>query len=416
MAVLSRRVVVTGLGMVTPIGNSVAESWAALLAGRSGAETITRFDAADFSTRFACEVKGFDVGDYVEPKQARRMDRCTHLLMAAAREAERDARHDVRREAERTGAAVGTALGGVASFEHTVLAMATRGPGRVSPFALVQTLPNLTAGWLSIELGTRGPLTAESTACAASAMAIGNAFDAIRLGRADVMFCAGAEAPLTPVTVAGFAAMRALSVRNEEPAKASRPFDIDRDGFVIAEGAGVLVLEELDHALARDAEIHAELAGYGTSSDANHVSDPDPVGSNAARAMQMAFEDAGIGPTDVGYVNAHGTSTPAGDAAELRTLTLALGAEHARRTPVSSTKGATGHTLGAAGVVEAIFTTLALRHGILPPTVNHEVADRDCGVDLIRDQPRSDQVEFAASNSFGFGGHNATVVLRRWDD
>ena len=414
MSSLPRRVVVTGLGMVTPLGNTVEDSWRALLAGESGAAPITRFDATEFSTRFAAEVKEFDVGEHLEPKQARRMDRCTHLLVAAAHEAAQDAGHDVRGEAERTGAAVGTALGGVGSFEDTVLSMAARGPGRVSPFAIVQTLPNLAAGWMSIELGTRGPLLAESTACAASAMAIGDAFDAIRLGRADVMFAGGTEAPVTPVAVAGFGAMRALSTRNDAPETASRPFDQARDGFVIAEAAAVLVLEELEHALARDASICAELVGYGTSSDANHVSDPDPVGSNAGRALQMALTDAGITPAELGYVNAHGTSPPAGDAAEVRALKVALGDE-ARTTAVSSTKGATGHTLGAAGAVEAIFTVRALQVGVLPATLNYEDGGDDWGIDLVRGEPRLEQVEFAASNSFGFGGHNTAVVFRRWD-
>src|SRR6185312_7910239 len=312
---LHRRVVVTGLGMVTPIGNSVEASWAALLAGRAGAAAITAFDATVFPVRFAAEVKGFDVSEHVGVRNARRMDRCTHLLLGAAREAALDSRLEVGAEPDRIGAAVGTALGGVGSFEETVVQMSQRGPERVSPFAIVQTLPNLAAGWLSIELGTRGPLLAESTACAASAMAIGDAVDAIQLGRADVMFCGGTEAPVTPVAVAGFAAMRALSTRNDEPPAASRPFDAGRDGFVIAEAAAVLVLEELEHALARDASIYAEVVGYGTSSDANHVSDPDPVGENAARALRMAIAEAGIDPADVGYVNAHGTSTPVGDAA-----------------------------------------------------------------------------------------------------
>jgi 3-oxoacyl-[acyl-carrier-protein] synthase II len=302
----------------------------------------------------------------------------------------------------------------VSSFEECVLQIERRGPERVSPFSIVQTLPNLAAGWVSIELGTRGPLVSECTACAASNMALGDGLDAIRLGRADVMFCGGTEAPITPVGLAGFGAMRALSVRNGDPEAASRPFDAGRDGFVIAEGAAVLVLEELSHAQARGATIHAEVAGYGISSDANHVSDPDPSGENPARALRMAFADAGITAEDVGYVNAHGTSTPAGDAGESRVLKLALGEEKAYRTPVSSTKGATGHTLGAAGAVEAVFTILALRHGILPPTLNQTDPDPDCDLDYVANTARPQQVEVALSNSFGFGGHNTAVVFRRW--
>ena len=402
--------------MVSPIGNTVADSWAALLAGESGAGPITRFDASRYSTRFACEVKDLDVDAFIDRKSARRMDRCTHLVLAAARQAESDSGLSVAGVAERAGAAIATAIGGVGSFEDCVLQIEQKGPERVSPFSIVQTLPNLPAGWVSIELGTRGPLVSECTACAASNMAIGDGFDAIRLDRADVMFCGGTEAPITPVGLAGFGAMRALSVRNEEPIAASRPFDGGRDGFVIAEGAAVVVLEELSHAQARGARIYAELVGYGISSDANHVSDPDPSGANPARALRMAFADAGIAPEDVGYVNAHGTSTPAGDAGETRVLKLALGEEKASRTPVSSTKGATGHTLGAAGAVEAVFTILTLRDGILPPTLNQTDPDPDCDLDYIANVARRAQVEIGVSNSFGFGGHNTAVVFRRWPD
>jgi 3-oxoacyl-[acyl-carrier-protein] synthase II len=403
--------VVTGLGLVSAIGGSVDEAWAALLAGKAGAAPISRFDAGGFPVRFACEVKGFDVGEFVDSKRARRMDRCTHLVLAAARQAERDSGLELASVGERAGTAIGTALGGTASFEQTVLQLATRGPDRISPFSIVQTLPNLAAGWVSIELGTRGPLLSESTACAASNMAIGDALDAIRLDRADVMVCGGTEAPVTPFAVAGFAAMRALSTRNDDPAAASRPFDAMRDGFVIAEGAAVLVLEELDHARARDARIYAELIGYGVSSDASHVSDPDPVGANAARALRMALADAALAPDDVGYVNAHGTSTPAGDAAETRVLNLVFEGNAPSRPLVSSTKGATGHTLGAAGAVEAVFTVLALHEGVLPPTINQNAPDPNCDLDHVANEPRFEQVEVALSNSFGFGGHNSVVAF-----
>jgi 3-oxoacyl-[acyl-carrier-protein] synthase II len=407
---------VTGFGIVSAIGNSAVDTWSALLAGRTGAAPISRFPAGEFPVRFACEVKHLDVSEFVDSKAARRMDRCTHLLLAAARQAERDSGLEVAAVAERAGTAIGTALGGVASFERTVLELRSRGPGRVSPFSIVQTLPNLPAGWVSIELGTRGPLLSESTACAASTMAIGDALDAIRLGRADVMVCGGTEAPVTPASVAGFAAMRALSTRNDDPGSASRPFDAERDGFVIAEAAGVLVLEELEHARARKARVYAELAGYGVSSDANHVSDPDPIGTNGARAVRMALADANIEPKQVGYVNAHGTSTPIGDAAETRVLKLVFGDTLPERPLISSTKGATGHALGAAGAIEAVFTVLALHHGVLPPTINQAVPDPECDLDYLANAPRAEQVDVAISNSFGFGGHNSVLAFRRWID
>jgi 3-oxoacyl-[acyl-carrier-protein] synthase II len=289
-----------------------------------------------------------------------------------------------------------------------------RGPDRVNPFSIVQIIPNLAAGWVSMELGTKGPLLSECTACAASNMAIGDGLDAIRLGRADVMICGGTEAPVSRVGIAGFGAMRAISRRNDDPKRASRPFDLERDGFVMGEAAAMIVLEDLERAQARGAKIYAELLGYGVSSDATHVSDPDPTGESPARALRMAFEDAGIAPDEVGYVNAHGTSTPVGDSAETRVIKLALGEEKAYATPVSSTKGATGHCLGAAGAVEASFTILALQRGVLPPTINQEVPDPECDLDYIPNVAREQQVEIGVSNSFGFGGHNACVVFRRW--
>lgn len=405
---------VTGLGMVSPLGNSVEDSWVALIAGETGAGAITRFDATDFPVRFACEVNDLDVDKYVDSKASRRMDRCTHLALAAARQAEADSALEVGAVAERTGVALATAMGGVQSFEESVEQLQERGPERLSPFRIVQIIPNLSAGWVSIELGARGPLLTESTACAASNMAIGDGLDAIRLDRADVMFCGGAEAPVTKIGIAGFAAMRAISRRNDDPERASRPFDGERDGFVVGEAAAMIALEELEHAKARGARIYAELLGYGVSSDAGHVSDPDPTGANPARALQMAFADAGIEAEQVGYVNAHGTSTPAGDAGETRVLKLALGADNAYRTPVSSTKGATGHSLGAAGAVEAIFTILTLHRGVLPPTLNQTTPDPACDLDYVPNEARPEQVEIGVSNSFGFGGHNSCIVLRRW--
>jgi 3-oxoacyl-[acyl-carrier-protein] synthase II len=411
-----RRVVVTGIGMVTPLGNDPESSWEGLLAGESGAGTITHFDASDYPVTFACELKDFEPTTWIERKQARRMDRFSQMALSAARMAEADSGISVAEAPDRVGAAVATGIGGLGAFENCFEVLLDRGPDRVGPFAIVQIIPNMAAAWVSMELGTRGPLTTETTACAASNMAIGDGLDAIRLGRADVMFCGGTEAPVTRVGVAGFSAMRALSQRNDDPKRGSRPFDADRDGFVMGEAGAMLVLEELEHARARGAKIYGEVLGYGVSSDATHVTEPDPTGTNPARAMTMAFADAGITPDEVGYVNAHGTSTPLGDPAETRVLKIALGEEKARVTPVSSTKGATGHCLGAAGAVEAIFTILAVQRGILPPTINYETPDPECDLDYIPNEARPQQLEIGVSNSFGFGGHNACVVFRRWDE
>jgi 3-oxoacyl-[acyl-carrier-protein] synthase II len=408
-----RRIVITGMGMVSSLGNTVEDTWTGLIAGKSGAGPITQFDPTGFTSTFAAEVKDLDISLYVDHKSARRMDRFTHLALAAARQAQADSGIDVSSAPERMGAAIATGIGGLKSFESCVDQLNARGADRVNPFSIVQIIPNLAAGWVSIELGTRGPLLAPCTACAASNMAIGDGMDSIRLGRADVMFCGGTEAPVSRVSIAGFGAMRAVSRRNDDPERASRPFDLERDGFVMGEAAAVLVLEELERAQARGARIYAELLGYGVSSDANHVSDPDPTGENPARAVRMALEDAGVAPSEVGYINAHGTSTPAGDSGETRVLKVAFG-ESAYDIPVSSTKGATGHCLGAAGAVEAIFSILALDRGVLPPTINQEVSDPECDLDYIPNVAREKQVEIAVSNSFGFGGHNACLVFRRW--
>jgi 3-oxoacyl-[acyl-carrier-protein] synthase II len=409
-----RRVVVTGMGMVTPLGNDLETTWENLVAGASGAGPITQFDATGYPARFACEVKDYDPTDYVDYRAARRMDRYAQLVLGAARQAERDSGLDIEREADRVGASIATGIGGLKSFQDCVDRLNEMGADRVNPFSIVQIIPNLGAGWVSIELGTKGPLGAPCTACAASNMAIGEGLDAIRLGRADAMVCGGTEAPVTRVGIAGFGAMRAISRRNDDPQGASRPFDLERDGFVMGEAGAVVVIEELEHALARGATIHAELLGYGVSSDATHVSDPDPTGESPARAMRMAFDDAGIDATEVGYINAHGTSTPVGDAAETRVIKRALGEEKAYATPVSSTKGATGHCLGAAGAVEAIFTILAIERGLLPPTINLEHPDPDCDLDYVPNVARSAEIEVGVSNSFGFGGHNACLVFRRW--
>jgi 3-oxoacyl-[acyl-carrier-protein] synthase II len=407
-----RRVVITGLGAFTPLGNDPEETWQNLLVGESGAAEITHFDHADYPIHFACEVKDFDPAAWIDRKRSRRMDRFAQLIVAAARQAEQDSGIDIAKEADRIGASIATGIGGLQSFQDCYDVLISRGPDRVNPFAIPCIIPNMGAGWVSMELGTRGPLSSECTACAASNMAIGQGLDDIRLGRADVMLCGGTESAINKVGIAGFAAMRALSRRNDDPKRASRPFDAERDGFVMGEAAAILVLEEFEHAKARGAKIYAEVVGHGLSSDATHITEPDPTGENPARAMRNALRDAGVDPSQVDYVNAHGTSTPLGDASETRVIKMALGEEKARQTPISSTKGATGHCLGAGGAVEAIFTTLAIRDGKLPPTINYEVEDPDCDLDYIPNVAREAEVRVAVSNSFGFGGHNACVVVR----
>jgi len=410
-----RRVVITGLGAVTPLGNDVRSTWETLIAGGSGAGPITQFDATDYPVTFACEVKDFDPSDWVDHKQARRMDRFAQLIVAAARQAESDSGLDVSKESDRVGAAIATGIGGLKSFQDCHDTLRERGPDRVNPFAIPAIIPNMGAGWVSMELGTRGPLMSECTACAASNMAIGDGTDAIRLDRADVMFCGGTEAAVNKVGIAGFGAMRALSRRNDDPKRASRPFDAGRDGFVMGEGGAVLVLEELEHAKARGAKIYAEIVGYGVSADASHITEPDPTGVNPARALRMAMGDAGVTPEDIDYINAHATSTPIGDSSETRVIKLAMGEEQARKIPVSGTKGATGHCLGAAGAIEAMFVTLAVHTGVLPPTINYEVPDPECDLDYVPNELRKADVRVAVNNSFGFGGHNACVVFRKLD-
>jgi 3-oxoacyl-[acyl-carrier-protein] synthase II len=411
-----RRVVITGMGAVSPLGNSAESSWEGLISGKSGAGEITAFDATDYPVHFACELKDFDPAEWIERKQARRMDRFAQMIVAAAVQARDDAGLDIESEADRIGGSIATGIGGLKAFQDCYDTLIERGPDRVNPFSIPQIIPNMGAGWVSMYLGTRGPLSSQCTACAASNMAIGEAADAIRLGRADVMLAGGTEAGITRVGIAGFGAMRALSRRNEDPERASRPFDAERDGFVMGEAGAVVVLEGLDHAQARGAKIYAELIGYGLSSDARHVTEPDPTGDNPARAMRMAMADAGINPEEIDYINAHGTSTPLGDASETRVIKLALGEENARKTPVSSTKGSTGHCLGAAGAIEAIFTMLAVQRDVLPPTINYEQPDPECDLDYIPNEARESTVNVGVSNSFGFGGHNACIVLRKFTD
>jgi 3-oxoacyl-[acyl-carrier-protein] synthase II len=408
--------VITGLGAVSPLGNDVETTWRTLIGGESGAGPITHFDATDYPVRFACELKDFEPTQWIERKQARRMDRFAQMIVVAARQAEADSGIDIATEGDRIGASIATGIGGLKSYQDCYDTLLERGPDRVNPFAIPAIIPNMGAGWVSMELGTRGPLASQCTACAASNMAIGDGTDQIRLGRADIMLCGGTEAAVNEVGIAGFGAMRALSRRNDDPKRASRPFDAERDGFVMGEAAAVVVLEELEHARARGAKIYAELAGYGLSSDARHVTEPDPTGENPARAMKNAFRDAGIEPSEIDYINAHGTSTPLGDASETRVIKKALGEEDANSTPVSSTKGATGHCLGAAGAIEAMFSILAIRDGKLPPTINYEVEDPECDLDYIPNESRDADVRIAVSNSFGFGGHNACVVLKRFED
>src|SRR5207247_614356 len=366
-----------------------------LVAGEAGAGPITHFDATDYSVRFAGELKDFEPTTWMERKQARRMAKFWRMALSGARMAEAGSGIDIASEPDRVGAAVATGIGGLYAFEDCFQQLLERGPDRTSPFSIIQIIPNMAAAWVSMELGTKGPLATETTACAASNMAIGDGLDAIRLGRAEVMLCGGTEAPITRVSIAGFSAMRALSQRNDDPKRGSRPFDAGRDGFVMGEAGAVLVLEELEHARSRGTRIYAEVLGYGTSSDAQHVTEPDPSGASPARAMQMAFADAGISPEEIDYVNAHGTSTPLGDASETRVVRQSVGEELARRIPISSTKGATGHCLGASGAVEAIFCTLAIVEGKLPPTINYELPDPECGLGYIPNETRTAAVRIA---------------------
>jgi 3-oxoacyl-[acyl-carrier-protein] synthase II len=404
------------MGALTPLGNDVETFWENLTAGKGGAAPITAFDPENFAVGFACELKDFEPTKWIEYRKARRMDRFAQMVIAAARMAEEDSGIDIEAETERTGVSVATGIGGLKSFQDCYDQLLDRGPDRINPLAIPAIIPNMGAAWVSMELGTRGPLASECTACAASNMAIGDATDAIKLGRADVMLAGGTEAGITAIGIGGFAAMRALSRRNDDPVAASRPFDAERDGFVMGEAAGIVVLEELEHARARGAKIYAELAGYGVSSDAQHITEPDPTGRHPARAIAMALADAGVNADEIAYVNAHGTSTPLGDSAETRVIKIALGEEHARRTPISSTKGATGHCLGASGAIEANATTLAVQRDDVPPTINYEVPDPECDLDYIPNESREWKTDVALSNNFGFGGHNACLVIRKFAD
>jgi 3-oxoacyl-[acyl-carrier-protein] synthase II len=398
---------------VTPLGADLQATWRRLLAGAGGCAPITAFPAEGHPVRIACEAAEFEPQRWLDRRALHRTDRFVQLAVAAARMAETDAGFDVAREPEQVGASIATAQGGVASLAACCAGVKA---ARIRPRLVTAFMPNMAAGWVSMELGLRGPLGAPCTACAASTMAIGEGYDAIRLGRAEVMLCGGSEAGITPLAVAGFAAMRALSRRNDDPLRASRPFDADRDGFVMGEGAAVLVLEELEHARARSATIYAELAGYGLSSDSFHITEPDPAGAGQARAVRAALDDAGVSAAEVDYVNAHASSTDIGDATETAAIKLALGEEKARSIPVSSIKGATGHCLGAAGAVEAAATVLCVRDDVVPPTINYETPDPACDLDYVPNEPRRLAVQVALSHSFGFGGHNAVLVFRKHQD
>jgi 3-oxoacyl-[acyl-carrier-protein] synthase II len=411
-----RRVVISGMGAVTPNGRTMEETWANIRAGRSGIAHVEGFDMPEGTVNIAGQVKDFDPTEYMDKRTVRKTDRFAHLAVAAASQAVADADLDIAADAARIGCSMGTGIGGLKTQEVAHAKLFEAGPDRLNPFWVTALIANMGAAEVSMALGTRGPLTTECTACAASGMSLGNATMYIRAGMADAMLAGGVEAPIVKLALGGFGTMRALSRRLDDPEGASRPFDAGRDGFILSEGSAVLVLEELERARGRGARIYAEVLGYGMSSDAHHVTEPDPVGTNPARAMTMAMEDAGVAPADIGYVNAHGTSTPAGDSAETRALKLALGDEVAARVPISSTKSETGHLLGATGAVEVAVTALAMRDGFLPPTINLTDPDPECDLDYIPNVGREADVKVAVSNSFGFGGHNAVLVLRRWDD
>ncbi|MGD9696682.1 MAG: beta-ketoacyl-ACP synthase II [Thermoleophilia bacterium] len=412
------RVVVTGLGLVTSLGIGWRETWEAAIAGRSGAGPISTFDPVNTETTFACNVRGFDAEDYMERRVARRMDRFGHLAVAAARLAMADA--DLRvadADRPRVGALVGSGIGGLDTFVKQALIVEERGPDRVSPFFIPMVIANMAGAHISMELGLQGPVSCTTTACASGNHAIGEATEIIRRGQADAMLAGGAEASITRVGIAAFNSMRALSTRNDDPAGASRPFDVGRDGFVMGEAGAILVLESLEHAVDRGAEPLCEVLGYGLTGDAHHITEPDPTGRAPAAAIAMALRDGDVAPERIDYVNAHATSTPVGDPNEVRVLRLALGEEHAARTAVSSTKSMHGHCLGAAGGVEGALTALAIRESIVPPTINLLDLDPECaGVDHVANVARPMEVRIALSTAFGFGGHNATLLLGRLEE
>jgi 3-oxoacyl-[acyl-carrier-protein] synthase II len=411
---MSRRVVVTGVGLVTPVAIGTEETWRGLLEGRSGIANITRFDPTNFATHFAGEVKSFDPTKWMTAREAKTVDLFIQFALAAGAMAVEDSGLKVQDEAERVGCYVGAGLGGLATLENTHSTLQAKGPRYgISPFFVPQLIINLAPGHLSIRYGAKGPNMSHVSACSTSAHAIGEAFRAIVHNDADAMICGGAEATVTPLGVGGFNSMRALSTRNEEPTRASRPFDKDRDGFVIAEGAGIVVVEELEHARKRGARIYAEIKGYAANADAHHITAPAPEGEGAQRCMRLALKDAGLNPSDIDYINAHGTSTKMNDANETIAIRKVFG-DHARKLMVSSTKSMTGHMLGAAGGVETAICALALARGVVPPTINYETPDPECDLDYVPNTAREVRIRSAATNSFGFGGTNACLVLTRF--
>jgi len=408
-----RRVVVTGLGILSPLGLDLASNWDAITHGRSGIGPITHFDVSAYPARIAGEVRGFDPAQWVAPKDVKKMDPFVHYGVAASAMAIADSGLEISGEAaERIGVAIGAGIGGLHGIEETTLKLAEGGPRKVSPFYVPSTIINMISGQVSIMTGAKGPNIAAVTACTTATHNIGLAMRMIQYGEADAMICGGAEYAITPTAVSGFCAMKALSTRNDDPTRASRPWDKDRDGFVMGDGAGVLVIEEYEHAKARGAKIYAELIGFGMSGDAFHMTAPSDNGDGPARCMRAAMKDAGINPEDIGYINAHGTSTPAGDLGETLAIKSALG-DAAKSVMVSSTKSMTGHLLGAAGGVEAVYSLMALREGVIPPTINLDNPSEGCDLDYVPNTARQEQVEIAMSNSFGFGGTNGTLVMRR---
>ena len=411
---MERRVVVTGLGLVTPVGNTVAESWSALVAGKSGAARIQRFDPTPLDVRFGCEVKGFDAGAYLDRKEAKRYDLfCQYAIAAAVQAVEAAGLAGGFPEPAGTGVLIGSGIGGIATFEEQCKIYLEKGPGRVSPFFVPMFIPDMASGLVAMRYGVTGPNFCTVSACASSAHAIGEAYRTIQRGDADVMISGGAEAAITPLAIAGFSNMKALSPRNDDPAHASRPFDATRDGFVLGDGAGIAVLESLEHAERRGARVLGEVAGFGMSADAYHMTQPAPEGRGAQQAMRAALADARVAPADVAYVNAHGTSTPAGDSAETKAVKAVFG-DAARKVVFGSTKSMTGHLLGAAGGVEFAICVLVIGRGVIPPTINYVTPDPECDLDCAPNQPVERRVDVAMSNSFGFGGHNVSLVAKRF--
>ena len=413
---MKRRVVITGVGLVTAVGVGTRETWSCLVKGKSGVGPITRFDTSDFPARIAAEVKSFDPAVFVEKKDVKKMDTFIHYAMAAAEFAMKDSELKIEgSEGEKVGVIIGSGIGGFGTIEREHEVLLKEGPRRISPFFIPSSIVNLAAGQVSIRYGARGPNSAPCTACSAGSHAVGDSFKIIQRSDADVMIAGGSEAAITPMGVGGFAALKALSTRNEEPTKASRPFDRERDGFVVGEGAGVLILEELEHALRRGASIHAEIVGYGMSGDAYHITAPCTDGDGAVRVMRRTLADAAVAPDEVNYINAHGTSTPPNDRIETMAIRSVFG-EHASKLAISSTKSMIGHLLGAAGAVEAGVTALTIRDQIIHPTINQEVPDPECDLDYVPNVARRAAIRYALSNSFGFGGTNASILLKRFEE